>query len=172
MKSFFPCQFTNFSKKNSHSLTNFTVNRNHVTTVVSKVEILSSFVRDFRSSAQNFVCTSESSIHGSEQSVLIVSLELPSSTVRNPVTTGSPKESSVSCSFWTEVQWECVHCSSCVQVRLRPTKPRRQLVAPTSKPPSENELAEVSYVCSNGTPVIIPFVTIPTVVPRHVCADS
>ena len=116
-----------FLKKNSHSLTNFTVNWNHVTTVMSKVEILSSFVRDFRSTAQNFVCTSESSIHGSEQSVLIVSLELPSSTVRNPVTTGSPTESSVSCSFWTKVQWECVHCSSCVQVHLRPTEPRRTI---------------------------------------------
>ena len=125
MSSFFPCQFTNFLKMNSHSLTNFAVNRNHVSTVMSEVEIMSSFARDFHRTAQNFVYTSESSIQGSEQSIFVVSLEVPSSSIRNPFTTGSPIESSISCSFWTEVQWECVHCSSCVQVHLHPFKPLR-----------------------------------------------
>ena len=35
-----------FLKMNSHSLTNSVVNRNHVSTVMSEVEILSSFARD------------------------------------------------------------------------------------------------------------------------------
>ena len=117
----------------SHSLTNFALNTNHVSTVVSEVEILSSFARDLCSTAQNFVHSSESSVQRSEQSVSVVSLELPSSTIRNPFNIGSTIESSISCSFWTKVQWECVF---------------GLLVALTSKPPSENELAEVSYVCS------------------------
>ena len=75
-------------------------------------------------------------------------MKLPSSTIWNPFTTGSPVESSISCSFWTKVQWECVHCSSRVQVHFHPFKPLQILVAQTSKPPSENDLAEVSYVCS------------------------
>ena len=114
-----------FLKMNSHSLTNFAVNRNHVSTVMSEVGILSSFARDFCSTAQHFVCTSESSIQRSEQSIIVVTLELSSSTIRNPFTTGSPIESSISCSFWTKVQWECVHCSPCVQVHLHPSKPLR-----------------------------------------------
>ena len=77
------------------------------------------------STAQHFVCTNESSIRESEQSVFIVSLELPSSNIRNPFTIGSPIKSSISCSLWTKVQWECVHCSSCVQVHFRPCKPLR-----------------------------------------------
>ena len=48
---------------------------------------------------KNFVHMSESSIQRSEQSVFIVSFKLPSSTIRNPLTTGSPIESSVSCSI-------------------------------------------------------------------------
>ena len=93
-----------FLKMNSHSLTNFAVNRNHVSTIMSEVEILSSFARDLCSTAQNFVLSGESSIQRSEQSVFVVSLELPSSTIRNPFTTGSPTESSISCSLWTKVQ--------------------------------------------------------------------
>ena len=54
-----------FLKMNSHSLTNFAVNRNHVTTVMSEVEILSSFARDLCSAAQHFVCTNVSSIRRS-----------------------------------------------------------------------------------------------------------
>ena len=84
-----------FLKMSSHSLNNFAVNRDHVTTVTSQVEILSSFARDLCSTAQQFVYTSESSIQRSEQSVFIVSLELPSSTLPNPFTTGSPTESSL-----------------------------------------------------------------------------
>ena len=38
----------------SHSLTNFAVNRNHVSTIMSEVEILSSFARDLCSTAQHF----------------------------------------------------------------------------------------------------------------------
>ena len=34
MSSFFPYSFNNFLKMNSHSLTNFTVSRNHVTSLV------------------------------------------------------------------------------------------------------------------------------------------
>ena len=124
MSSFFPYQFTSFSM-NSHSLTDFAVNRNNASTVMSEVEILSSFARDLCSTAQNFVYTSQCSIQRSEQSVFVVSLELPSSTIRNPLTTGSPIESSISCSLWANVQWECVHCSSCVQVHFHPFKPLR-----------------------------------------------
>ena len=124
MRSFFPQQFQ-FLKMNSHSLTNCAVNRNHVSTVVSQVEILSSFARDLCSTAQNFVHSSESSFQRTEQSVFVIYLELPSSTVKNPLTTGSPIESSITCSFSTKVQWESVQCSSCVQVHLHPFKPLR-----------------------------------------------
>ena len=44
-----------FRKMNSHSLTNFAVNRNHVPTTVSEVEILSSSARDLCSTAKHFV---------------------------------------------------------------------------------------------------------------------
>ena len=62
-----------------HSLTNFVVNKNHVSTVMSELEILSSFARDFCRTAQNFVYSSESPVQRSEQSIFVVSLELPSS---------------------------------------------------------------------------------------------
>ena len=45
-----------FLKMNSHSLTNFAVNRNHVSTIISRVEILSSFARDL-CSMHNTLCT-------------------------------------------------------------------------------------------------------------------
>ena len=54
-----------------HSLTNFAVDRNHVSTVVSEVEILSSFARHLCSTAQNFVHSSEPSFQRSEQSVFV-----------------------------------------------------------------------------------------------------
>ena len=114
-----------FLKMNSHSLTNFAVNRNHVTTVESQVEILSSFARDLCSTARHFVCTSESSFQRSEQSVFIISLEWPGSTIRDPFTTGSSTESSTSCCLWTKIQWKCIHCSSCVQVHVHPFKTLR-----------------------------------------------
>ena len=47
-----------------------TVNRNHVSTVMSELEILSSFARDFCRTAQDFVHSSESSVQRSEQSVI------------------------------------------------------------------------------------------------------
>ena len=59
----------------SHSLTDFAVNRNHVTTVMSQAEILSSIARDLGSAARHFVCTNESSIQRSEQTVFIISFE-------------------------------------------------------------------------------------------------
>ena len=110
-----------FLKMKSHSLTNSAVNLNHVTTVMSQVEIVSSFARDFCSAGQHFVYTSESSFQRSEQTVFIVSLKLPSSSIRILFTTGSPIESSISCSIWAKVQWECVHC----QLHLHPFKPLR-----------------------------------------------
>ena len=91
-----------FLKRYSHSLTNFAVNRNRVTAVMSRVEILSSFASDFCSTAQHFVHTSESSIQRSELTVFIMSLKLVSSTIC-PFSTGSPIESSISCSIWTKV---------------------------------------------------------------------
>ena len=113
-----------------------------------EVEILSSFARDLCSTAQNFVCTSRSSIQRSEQSVFIVPLQLPSSTTRNPFTTGSPTESSVSSSLWTKVQWECVHFSSCFQ-HFRPFKPPRTTGGTdTQNLQVKMSFAEVSHVCS------------------------
>ena len=76
MRSFFPYQFTNFWKVISHCLTNFAVNRNHLSTVMSEVEILSSFARNFCRTAQNFVHSRDSSVQRSEQSVFIVSKKL------------------------------------------------------------------------------------------------
>ena len=54
-----------FLKMSSHSLTNFAVNRDHETTVMFEVEILSSFARDLCSAAQHFVYTSGSSFQRS-----------------------------------------------------------------------------------------------------------
>ena len=126
-----------------------------------------------RSLQRCFVCTSESSIQRFEQTVFIVSLQLPSSTIWHPFTTGNPIESSISCSIWTKVQWGMWFTAAPVsRFIFHPSQPlRRLLVAPRSKPPSENELAEVSYVCShtfvpsNRTPVIIPLIKTPAIVP-------
>ena len=62
-----------FLKMNPHSLTTVAVNKNHVSTAMSEVEILSSFAHDFCSTAQNSVYTGESSIQRTEQSVCVVS---------------------------------------------------------------------------------------------------
>ena len=51
-----------FLKINSHSRTNFAVNRDHVNTIVSQIEILLSFARDLCSTAQHFVYIRESFI--------------------------------------------------------------------------------------------------------------
>ena len=114
MSSFFPYRV-------SHLLTNFAVIRNHATTVMSQVEILSSFARDFCRAAQHVVYTTESSIQRSEQPVFIVSLELPSSTIWNRKFNGN---------VFTHSNRFGI------------------LVALTSQRPSENELAEVSYIFS------------------------
>ena len=47
--------FHQFLKMSSHSLTKFAVNRNHVTTIVSQIEVLLSFVRDLCCTAQHLV---------------------------------------------------------------------------------------------------------------------
>ena len=83
-----------FLKMNSHSVTNFVVNRDHVATFMFRIEILSSSARDLCSIAQHH--TGESSVQRSEQTVFVVSLKLPSSTIRNPFTTDIPIESSIS----------------------------------------------------------------------------
>ena len=106
-----------------HFLTNFAVHRKHESTVPSPTEILSSFARDFSSIAQHFVYTSEASVQRSTQTIFIVTLKLPSSTIRDTLTTGFSIKSPISHSIWTEVQWKCVHCRSCVQVHLHPFKP-------------------------------------------------
>ena len=48
---------------------------------------------------QHFAYTRESSVQRSEQTVFVVSLNLQSSTIRNPFTTDCPIESSMSCSI-------------------------------------------------------------------------
>ena len=58
-----------FLKMISHSLTSFVANWDHVTIVMSQIEILSSFARDLCSTAQHLVHTSESSVQRSEQTV-------------------------------------------------------------------------------------------------------
>ena len=87
---------------------------------MSQMEILSSLARGLCSAAQHFVYTNESSIHRSEQTVFIVFLKLPSSTIKKPlaVRENLPPPSSI----WTKMQWECVHCSSFVQNHLHPFK--------------------------------------------------
>ena len=67
-------------------MANFAVHWNHETTVGSQIKILTSFARDFSSTAQHIVYTSESSIQRSEQSVSAVTLKLLSSTIRNTLT--------------------------------------------------------------------------------------
>ena len=133
---------------NSHSLTNFAVNRNHVCTVMSEVENLSSLARDFCSTAQHFVHTSESSIQRSEQSVFVVSLELPSYTIRNPRTTGSPMESSSPPTSGPKFNGNVFTAAPVSRFIFTHSNRFGLLLALTSKPHCENELAEVSYVCS------------------------
>ena len=108
-----------------HFMTNFALHWKHETTVGSHVEILSSFARDCSSIAQHFVCTRESSVQRSTQTVFIETLKLPSSTLKDTLTTGFSKESSISCSIWTKVQSTCVHHSSCVQIHGHPFKQLR-----------------------------------------------
>ena len=69
-----------FFDMSSHTLTNFAVNRNHVTTIMSQIEILSSFARDLCSTAQYFMHSNKSSVEGSKQSVFIAILKWPRST--------------------------------------------------------------------------------------------
>ena len=58
-----------------HFMATFAVHWNHETTVGSQLEIFSSFARDFSSSAQHFVYTSESTVQRSTQTVSIVTLK-------------------------------------------------------------------------------------------------
>ena len=52
-------------------------------------------------------------------------------TDKNTLTTGCSIKTS--CSFWTEVQWKCVHCRSCAQVHFHPIKPLRTAHCTKSK---------------------------------------
>ena len=94
-----------FLKMISWSLTYFVVYKNHVSTLVSEIHILSSCNRFLQH------CTKPNSIEfsilKSNQSVFVVSLALPSSTIRNPFAAGSAMEPSISCSFRTSYQWRC-----------------------------------------------------------------
>ena len=58
-----------FLETTSHLLTHFAVNGNHVTTVMSQIEIFSSFARDLCSTAQP-------SVQRSKQTVFIVTLDI------------------------------------------------------------------------------------------------
>ena len=69
-----------------HFMATFAVQWNHETTVGSQLEIFSSFARDFSSSAQHFVYTSESTVQRSTQTVSIVTLKLPSSSRKDTLT--------------------------------------------------------------------------------------
>ena len=106
-----------------HCMANFAAHWNHETAVGCQIEILSPFARKFSTKPQHIVCTSESSVQRSTQTFFIVTLKLPSSTVRDTLTGGCSIEPPISCSIWTEVQWTCVHRSPCVQVHLHPLKP-------------------------------------------------
>ena len=119
------------------------------TTVGSQIESLTSFARDFSSTAQFSVYTSESSVQRSIQTVFVVTLKLPGSTIQNPFTTGSLVESSISCSFWTKssvgmcsLQLLCPGSSSPIQTASDHSWHQDQ------KLQSENELVELSQVCS------------------------
>ena len=151
MRSSFPYSFNKqFLKMNSQSLTKFAVVRNHVTTSLSQVEILLFFARDLCSTAQHLVCIHESSIQRSDQPVFIVSFNLPSFLPSGLKFTGNVFTAApVSRFIFTH--------SNLLGL----------LVTLTSKPPSEKELAGVSYVFvpSNRTPVILPLIKTPASVP-------
>ena len=101
-----------FLKMNSHSLTNFAVNRNHVNTIVSHIEVLLFFARDLCSTAQHLVYIRESSIQRSEQSIfdrilgiakLFGSILAPITkffTICSPIATFWTNSSSITM-FWT-----------------------------------------------------------------------
>ena len=114
-------------------LDQFCCSSDHVPTVMSKSKSCRP-LRAISAAAQHLVYTNESSIQRYDQSVFVVSWELPSSSIKYPFSTGSPKESSISCSFWTNVQWECVFSPIQTASGL-PMAPK-------------NEFAELSYVCS------------------------
>ena len=114
---------------------------------MSEVEILSSFACDLCSTAEHFVYTSESSIQRSEQSVFIVPLTLPSSTIRNPLTTDSPNPTSPAPSG-PKFNGNVFTAAPASKFIFTHSNRFGLVVAPRSKPPSENELAEVSYVYS------------------------
>ena len=137
-------QFLNVS---SLSLTNFAVNRNHVSTVVSEVEILSSFARDVCSAAQNFVHSSESSVQRSEQSASYPwNCQAPPSGIHSPLAVrwNLPSAAPSGPKFNGHV------FTAAPVSRFIFTHSNRfgLLVALTSKPANENELAEVSFACS------------------------
>ena len=114
-----------FLKMNSHSMTNLAVNKNNVSTVMSEVEILSSFARDLRSTAQNFVYTIKSS--NSEISAIRFRQILGIAKLHHPESIHHWQSNRIFHLLLLPDQssMECVHCSSCVQVHLHPIKPLR-----------------------------------------------
>ena len=129
---FSSAQIHQYLEVHPHFMANFAGHWNHEATVGSQIEILSSFARDFSSTAHHFVYTSESSVQRSTQTVFIVTLTLPNFTIKDTLTTGCSTESSNYCSIW--FQWKFVHCSSCVQVPFHPFKPLRTGLGTESKP--------------------------------------
>ena len=79
---FLPCELTNLSK---FILISWPIccARESRNTAGFQIEILSSFARDFSSTAQHFVCISESLDQRSTQTAFIVTLELPSSHIHH-----------------------------------------------------------------------------------------
>ena len=146
----------------SHSLTNFAVNRNHVSTILSQVEIWSPFARDLCSTAQLLVYTSsESSIQRSDQTRFRRILG----------TAPAPSGQKFNGNVFTVAPVSRFIFTHSNRFGL--------LMAPRSKPPIENELAEIvirlfspTFVPSNRTPVIIPFVRTPSIMKPRIVSGT
>ena len=121
------------------------MNRNHETTIWSQIEVLLFFARDLCSAAQHLVCIRESSIPRSGQAIFIASFKWPSFTIWDPVV-----ETSISYLLWTAVRWENVSTAAPVSrfIFTHSTSLFGLLWAHRSELPSENELTDVSCVCS------------------------
>ena len=129
-----------------HFTANFAVHWYHETTVGYHGEILSSFARDFSSTAQYFLCTSESFVQRSTQTVFIVTLKLPSSIISDSplafrwnLPSLAPSRHKFNGNVFTALVSRFIFSHS---------NRFGLLMAPRSKLPNENELSEVSHVCS------------------------
>ena len=128
-----------FLTMGSQSLTNFAANRNHVTVVMSQK-------RNLCSTAKHFVHLNKSSVQRSKQSVFIVTLKLPRSTIRNTyplaVRLNLPSPDLSGPKFNENVFTE----APVSRFILAHSNRLRLLMAPRSKLRRESELAELSYV--------------------------